>query len=99
MSSHDLLWRQAAGLTHPANARAEDEDGLPRDNRRYKVGDELGRITAVSIEEDHDVRVLAQGGDARLDRAPVAAAWLDNHPGAGTRCRVDRPVPRAAIHD
>src|SRR5262245_61269788 len=95
----DLLWRQAAALTRTADARAEDEDGLPRDNWRHKVGDEFDRITAVAIEEDHDVRVLAHGGDARLDRAPVPRSRLVNDMGTGTGCLIDRSVQRAAIDD
>ena len=38
MGGDDLLWRQAAALACTTNARAENEDGLPRDDRRYQAG-------------------------------------------------------------
>ena len=99
MGGDDLLWRQAAALARTANARAENEDGLPRDDRRDQVGDEFRRIAAIAIEKDQDFRVLAHGGNARLDGAPVAASRLDNDAGAGGGRLVGRSVPRAAIDD
>src|SRR6478752_9301676 len=98
MSGDDLLRRQAAAIARAANPRAENEDGLLRDNRRYQIGDELHGVAAVAIEKDHDVRVFAHGGDACLDRAPVTAAGLNNHTGARTCCFIDGSVPRAAIN-
>ena len=99
MGGDDLLWRQASALTRTANARAENEDGLPRDNRRYQVGDKFHGIAAISIEKDQDFRVLAHRGDTSLDGAPVAASRLDNDAGASGGCLVGRSVLRAAIHD
>src|SRR4029079_13999756 len=114
-SGHDLLRRQAAALTRATRAGAENEDGLPRGDRRDQVGDEFGRIAAVAIEKDENVGVLSYGGNARLDGAPVTASRLDDDtgrgrrstgeprgddgPGRGRGCTVDRAVPRAAVHD
>jgi len=98
-SGHDLLRRQAAALTRATRARAENEDGLPRGDRRDQVGDEFGRIAAVAIEKDENVGVLSYGGNARLDGAPVTASRLDNDTGTGRGCLANRAVPRAAVHD
>src|SRR5262249_9271834 len=41
MGGHDLLWRQAAGLTQPTNARAENEDGPSFYYRQHQFGNEF----------------------------------------------------------
>jgi hypothetical protein len=99
MGGDDLLWRQAAALTRTANARAENENGLPRDNWRYQVGDKFHGIAAVAIEKYQDFRVAPHCSDARLDRAPVAASWFDNDAGASGSRLVGRSVQRPAIDD
>ena len=97
MSRDDLLWRQAAGLARTANARAENEDGLPGDDRRHQIRDEFRRIAAVAVEEDQNVGVIAHGGDARLDGATIAASRLDNHASSGGLSPLGRTVPRAPV--
>jgi hypothetical protein len=99
MGGDDLLWRQAAALTRTANARAENEDSLAGDYRRYQVGDKFHGIAAIAIEKDQDFRVFAHCGDTSLDGAPVAESRLDNDAGASSGCLVGRSVLRAAIHD
>ncbi len=98
MSGEELLRRQAAAIARAANSRAENEDGLLCDDRRYQVRNKLHGIAPVAIEKDHDVRVFAYGSDARLDRAPVTATWFDNDAGACSGCFLDGSIPRAAIH-
>src|SRR6266478_3067073 len=97
MRREEFLWRQAAGLTRTANPRAENENGLPGDDRRYQIGNECGRIAAVAIEEDHNVGIIAHRSDARLDRATVAAPRFDNHASSGGLGPLGRPVPRASV--
>src|SRR5690242_3371837 len=99
MGGDNLLWRQAAALTRTANTRAENEDGLPRDNRRYQIGEKFHGIAAIAIQKDQDFRVLARCGDTSLDGAPVAESRLDNDASAGRGCLLGRSVLRAAIHD
>ena len=99
MGSDHLLWRQATSLTRTANARAENEDGLPRDDGRYQLWDKFDGIAAIAIKKDQDFRVIADCGYAGLDGAPVAALRLDNDAGAGGSCLLRRSVARAAIHD
>src|SRR5882724_7139919 len=93
MRREELLWRQAAGLARTADARAEDEDGLPGDDRRYQIRNEFSRIAAVAIEEDHNVGIIAHSGDARLDGTTVAALRLNNHASSGGLSPLSRTVP------
>src|SRR5262249_37545700 len=96
---NDLLWSKAAHLARAANARTEDEDGLPGYNRRYQIRDELRWIAAIAIEEHQNLGVIARGGNARLDGATVAAARLDDHASPGSLCPLSRAVARAAVDD
>lgn len=98
MGGNDLLWRKAALLTDTADARAENEDGLPGDDRQYQTGDKLHGIAAIAIEKDQNFRILPHRGYTGLDGAPVAAPRLDNDAGTSRGSLIDRSVLRAAIH-
>lgn len=99
MGGDDLLWRQAAALARTADARAENEGGLPSDDWRHQIGNKFYWVAAIAIEKDQDFRVLPHRGYTSLDGAPVAASRLDNDTRAGGGRLVSRSIPRAAIHD
>ena len=95
----ELLWRQAAGLARTANARAEDENGLACDDRRYQIRNEFGRIAAVAVDEEENVGVIARRGYACLDRATIAAPLFDDDACASGLCSLYRTIARAAVDD
>jgi hypothetical protein len=76
MGGDDLLWRQAAALTLAANARAENEGGLPRHDWRHQIGNKFYRIASIAIDKKQNFRILAHRSDTSLDGTPVAAGTV-----------------------
>ena len=82
MGCEELLRRDASTLTEPTHARAQDEHGLAGDDWRHESRDEFRRIAAVAVEKQENVGVVADGGDASLDGATIAAPRLNDYTGA-----------------
>ena len=72
--------RRVEGMIAAELPRAEDQVRPVSDERSQDLGEFLGMLTPIAVEEDGDVRVWTQRGDAGPARRPVAPPRLIDHP-------------------
>ncbi len=95
----NLLEVHAAGLAPAANPRSDDEISFTGANGLCQPWNELRAIAAIAIQEDDDLALFVQRGDARQTGAAIASPRLDDHPGPGLPRPLGRAVGAAVVDD